>query len=547
MVKGLPDEWGTFSRTVTLGQLVQTLSYHNNSVAVGSESRDIIILDVITGSQIAVLSGHTAKVYCVIFSSDGKLLVSGSYDKTVKLWDMQTGGVIQTFQGHTDGVWSVSISVDYTRIASGSKDKTVCLWDIQTGNCLYTIKQPEIGWHVTFSPMNPQHLISISGHKVWWWDVNGQQILPTYDSSHIAFSPDHAQFALCYFKAVTVYNSDSREITAKFHVAGNATYCCFSPSGRLVAAAAGITTYVWDISNTDPHLVETIVHTGRITSLVFSSPTSLISGSRDKSVKFWQIGSLSTDQIATDPGSTPIALPSIQSVSLQTRAGVAISSDNDGAVSTWDLSTGICKETFQVPAASGISQGNGAAQIIGNRLIFVWHKNSTIHIWDTSKYELLQTLDVDFCWGLRISGDGSKILSLRTKFIQAWDMWTWKLVHRVELGFEEKPYLDPLYTEGSKVWICFQNSSAQEGWEIGTSPAQFDPSTGRPHLDFIGGPHWEIDGPSWIKDTVSGKKVFQLSGRYAKPWVVQWDGKYLVAGYRSGEILILDFGYMYPQ
>jgi WD40 repeat protein len=103
---------------------------------------DIIILDAITGSQMAVLSGHTW-VNCLTFSSDGKSLVSGSDDKTVKLWDMQTGGVVKTFHGHTQWVWSVSISADHTRIASGSGDHTICLWDIQTGECLCTIQQPD--------------------------------------------------------------------------------------------------------------------------------------------------------------------------------------------------------------------------------------------------------------------------------------------------------------------------------------------------------------------------------------------------------------------
>ena len=50
-----------------------------------------------------------------------------------------------------------------------------------------------------------------------------------------------------------------------------------------------------------------------------------------------------------------------------------------------------------------------------------------------------------------------------------------------------------------------------------------------------------------IKDTVTGRVVFQLVGRYASPkGGVHWDGQYLVAGYESGEVLILDFNHNLP-
>ena len=555
MVKGTRAKWGTCSRTVLLGSHIPAISYWDNIIAVGSVDGDIIILGAISGSQIAVLSGHTMEVKCLTFSSDGKSLVSGSNDNTVKLWDVQTGGVIKTFYGHTDWVLSVSISADQTRISSGSHDETIHLWDIHTGEPLCVIKQEQSVPYVKFSPKNPQHIIFESRGKTWQWDVNGHQISPAYDDICIAFSPDHTLFALCNKNIVTVQNSDSKAIVAKFHVAnGYATQCCFSPDGRLVAAAdySG-TVYVWDIASPGPHPIETFVgHTGLITSLIFPSPSSLISVSEDKSIKFWQISILSTDPVATDLGSTPLTPPIIRSVSLQTRAGIAISSDADGKIKTWDTSTGLCKATFQIqiPAIKGMTCGLGDAKIIDGRLIFVWCMNRKIYICDTEKGELLQTLDPSDlsissqCWGLRISGDGSKVFCLFDRTIKAWSMWSWEVVGEVEVGLEGELYLDSLCIYSSRVRIHSKDSLAQEGWDFGTSgssPIPFDPSTERPHLEFIGGTSWQTDGPSWIKNTVTGKGVFQLSGEYAKPIDVQWDGQYLVAGYEFGEVLVLDF------
>jgi len=108
---------------------------------------------------------------------------------------------------------------------------------------------------------------------------------------------------------------------------------------------------------------------------------------------------------------------------------------------------------------------------------------------------------------------------------------------------EDKPHFDLLHMDGSKIWVCFQDSKAQ-GWDFGTlssSPIQLsNTSLNRPHLDLIGDTRWGT-GPPMIRDTVTGKGVFKLVSKYANPTHIQWDGQYLVAGYEFGELLILDF------
>ena len=577
VVKGLPVEWGACFCTVSIGDLTLSLSYWNNTVAVGFGSGNIIILDAITGSQVAILPGHTGWVRSLAFSSDGRSLVSGSHDTTVKFWDMQTGGVIKTFHGHTSWVCSVSISADCTRIASGSEAGTIHLWDIQTGECYQTIKQEGSVDCVIFSSIDSQYIISISNRRFWQWDVNGNQILPIDSGTHIDFSPDHTQFALCRGNRVTVHITDYRATVADFYVPkDNTKHCCFSTDGRFVAAAAGNTAYVWDITSPDPDLVETfIVPAGKISSLVFSSPSSLISASYDGLIKFWQIDVMSIAPVATDLGPSPPVSPSIEpsppaspsfdcginfsvsppapplilSVSLQPRAGIAISIDVDGVVKTWDLSTGICKASFKTPAGEADTWGRTDAQLVDGRLICIWYKNRGIYILDIEENKPLQVLESFPLRGLRISGDGSTIIALGEEYMRIWLMWTWEPVVEVGLDLMKPIYLDPLCIDSSRVCVKSKISSDQEGWDVGTSgssPGPFDPSTGRPHLDFIGGAKWQTGGPSWIKDTVTGKKVFQLSGRYAEPNDVQWDGQYLVAGYGSGEVLILDFHSLLP-
>ena len=457
--------------------------------------------------------------------------MSGSDDWDVKLWDVQTGGVVKTFCGHTDLVTSVSISSDCITIASGSPDRTIRLWHVQAGDCFCVIDGFKVSVRtVSFSPTNPQLLMSASGGTVQQWDINGCQIGPTYEDNGVAFSLDGTHFISWGRKVATIRNSGSRGVVAELQVSSDEfECCCFSQNGRFVAGGAGDTIYIWDITGSDPHLIETLIgHSDSINSLIF--PASIISASKDDTIKFWQTGAPSTDPVAMNAASAPPSPSAIMSVSLQVKDGVAISSDEAGVVKTWDILTGLCKASFQTPAEGGTWRD---VQLIEGRLIVVWFEDTKVNIWDDQKGKLHEVNTESEIWGIRISGDGSKVFHLTSESIQAWSVQTGEAVGRVAL--EGVSYLDPLCVDGSKIWVCFKDSSIQ-GWDFGipgSSPIQLSNKIpDRPHLDFI--------DKSLIKDTVTGKEVFKLVGRYARPEEVQWDGQYLVAGYWSGEVLILD-------
>ena len=526
-----------------------SLAQWKDTIAIGTSQKLIVILNAITGSQMAALSGHTGPVNCLTFSSDGTSLVSGSDDRAVKLWDVQTGGVVKTFHGHTGWVTSVSISVDSTMIASGSYDKTVHLWNIQTRECHCVVGQSGGVTCVGFSPSNPQYLISTSQDgTIQQWDVDGHQIGPEYAGSQATFSLDGTHFVSHKGKVITVRHSDSGVIVAEFHVANDNTYhSCFSPNGRLIAVAASSTVYVWDITGSDPLLVETFVgHTSYITSLIFTS-SLIISASKDSSVRFWQVGT-STDPIPTSSKSVPLVSAPIKSISLRTNDGSAISSDSDGVVKIWDLSTGSCRTSFQTPAKDSVQGGKRLVDCSSS--IFVWWANQKIHIWDTKKHELLQTINVSGyrvkC--IRISGDDSKVFCLDEKTIQAHSISTGEIVGEVKHGVLFGQGF--LTVDGSRVWVHFPRIKTQ-GWDFGTpgsSPVQLSNiPPGKPHLHFIDGTRMLQFGSSRVEHTATGKEVLRLAGRFAKPLNALWDGRYLVAGYETGEMLILDFNHVLPK
>ena len=551
VVKGLQANWGMCSRTVSFDHFPYTLSCWKGLIAVGLGSGDIIILDAITGVHMSVLSCHIEEVKSLAFSLDGTLLVSGSGDKTVNLWDIQTGGVIKTFHGHTRWVWSVSISPDSTMIASGSADCTIQLWNAQTGeHCCVIDGHNDVVRSVSFSPTNPKLLISASDdNTVQQWDVDGHQIRSVYGGNYVAFSSDGTHFVSWRWgRAVArVQDSDSGGVVAELKLPGSGFQrCCLSPGGKFVAGSADHTIYIWDITGLDPCLVETLTgHTDYITSLIFSS--SLISSSRDKSVKFWQTSTLSANPVTPDSESTPLTPVSVKSVSLQVMDGIAISSDSAGIVKTWDILTGLCMAYFQTPARDNNWRD---AQLIEGIMTCVWlDKDKKVHLWDSEKGEhqmpvLQSTSDIR---DLRISGDGSKVFLLSKELIQALSIWTGEVVSEVRL--EGEPLYDSLIMDGSKVWFFLKNLKIQ-GWDFGSQNLTPIPlsniSPGKPHLCFLGTEYQDIS-PSRIEDITIRKEMFQLFGRYANPYAARWDSKYLVAGYQSGEVIILDFNHMILQ
>ena len=541
VVKELQAGWGQCSCTVALGSRSYSISYWNTTIAVGLQSGDIIILDAMTGSITAILSGHASEVNSVSFSSDGKLLASGADDDIVKLWDIQTSGIIKEFSGHQSHVWSVSISAN-SILASGSGDETVFLWDILTGECHCVIEQQEIVRQVCFSPTDPQLLaVRLRNDRVSHWDMNGHQIGPTYGASHIAFSVDGKQFALCEKEAIIVQIFETRTAIAKFNVTnGIPRYCCFSPNGKFIAAAVGRTACVWDIASSGSHPIETFIgHTSDITALAFYSPSSLISASEDMLVKFWQISALSREPVKTSLSPTSSPPDKIVSTTLQAKDGITITSDFDGTVKIWDISTSLCRASFQTPAT-----GFGCRDVyfVNDRLIIAWKMGENIHIHGASEEKLILTpreseFGVEY---IRIGGDGSIVFCLLGyEYIQAWSIMTGEVLSEVGIKFVSPRRL--LAIDDSRVWVC--NSRLEyQGWDFGipgSLPIQLcniPPS--KLHSDDT--LKWDYI-QSKVQDVVTGRVVFQLPKSLEKPIDAQWNDQNLFICFGPTRVLILDF------
>ncbi|ETO32040.1 hypothetical protein RFI_05077 [Reticulomyxa filosa] len=129
-------------------------------ICFSSDDNIIHFWDFKNNRQLQTFNGHTDSVYGIKFSSfnSGGYLCSGSGDKTIRLWSFEASESLHVFNGHANAVWCVDISSPqnnnnindigaiggngYT-ICSGSWDNTICIWDIETTKQLIVFKGHE--------------------------------------------------------------------------------------------------------------------------------------------------------------------------------------------------------------------------------------------------------------------------------------------------------------------------------------------------------------------------------------------------------------------
>ncbi|MEI6044132.1 MAG: NB-ARC domain-containing protein [Chloroflexota bacterium] len=139
-------------------------------------------------SSIAVFQAHTDSVRDIVFSQDGRLVLTCSIDQIARLWEMPEGKLVMTFRGHSRAVNRVSFSSDGRFILTGSSDGTARLWEISTGRCV-TVFEGSGGyiWHITFSPDSRLVVTCHSNSLVRFWSNKGEetgQLLALYMAAY---------------------------------------------------------------------------------------------------------------------------------------------------------------------------------------------------------------------------------------------------------------------------------------------------------------------------------------------------------------------------
>ncbi|KAF3705704.1 Clustered mitochondria protein -like protein [Channa argus] len=199
-----------------------------------SEDATIKVWDYEAGDFERTLKGHTDSVQDISFDQTGKLLASCSADMSIKLWDFQAFECIRTMHGHDHNVSSVAIMPNGDHIVSASRDKTIKMWEVATGYCVKTF----------------------TGHREWV-----RMVRPNQDGSLIASCSND--------QTVRVWVVASKECKAELREHEHVVECI-----------------AWAPDSAHPTILEA---TGLESKKSGKSGPFLLSGSRDKTIKMWDV------------------------------------------------------------------------------------------------------------------------------------------------------------------------------------------------------------------------------------------------------------------
>ena len=258
---------------------------------------EILMWNTHTGELLNSLRGHTQSVNSVIFSPDGKTLMSAGGDG-IRLWDAHTGELVNTFVSHSE---NAVFSTDGTKIVSSGRE-SIRILDVQTGKLLKTIlSYTDFVKSVCFSSDGKTLISGSTDNNIRLWDVHTGKLIKTLtkhtDSvNSVVLSPDGKTIASgSSDDTIRLWDLNTgKDIRILSGHSLSVNNVAFSPDGKMIGSGSSDDTIrLWN-SSTGKHLKTLIGHKASaynsVTSVIFSPDgNTLVSGSRDETIRVWNV------------------------------------------------------------------------------------------------------------------------------------------------------------------------------------------------------------------------------------------------------------------
>ena len=297
------------------------------------------------GDEVQRFTGHGKAVMAVVFTSDGRALISGGADHTIRMWDVSSAKEIRRFDGHTSPISRFSLSADGKTLASGSRDHTARTWNVNTGEPLARFKHGREVESVALSSDGRFLIVGdFGGHPAAYDLLIGQKIdgFGGGEGGYAgAFSPS-GRYAATGGEAGVSHIWDMRPPMRQIRQIkqqGQIKAMTFTPDeaylitggGPLAKGSSQYLAYLWDVSTGKE--VRRFEGIGGEVRVILISPSgrTFLTASRDGMLRLWNVatGKLLTG-IDTQGGS-------VWGASFSPDGRFVASGTDDGIIRLWRL------------------------------------------------------------------------------------------------------------------------------------------------------------------------------------------------------------------
>jgi WD40 repeat protein len=181
-----------------------------------------------------------APVRAVVFSADGRSIVTGGYDGALRVWD-RTGTSPPHTLGRMPGrVVSVALSLDGRFVAAGG-ERSIQIWDVRRRRRLATIPTRGEAWGLAFSGDRRLAAGSEDG-PIRIYTATGELIIELAGvrgrTAALAWAPEQHQLASAAEDGTTQVWDDGGAVAIRLGRGASVNSVSFSADGRRLAAAS---------------------------------------------------------------------------------------------------------------------------------------------------------------------------------------------------------------------------------------------------------------------------------------------------------------------
>ncbi len=135
-------------------ETVSQLAFHPTERLLAiSQDKTVQVWDIDeTETKAEVIMTHDSNVADLVFSPNGRFLVSSSSDNDLQMWNLHTEELV-VFSGNRNGFAAITFNPDQTLLAASGRDGSIRLWQLPNGDEIRALRPDSLGiTQLAFSP-----------------------------------------------------------------------------------------------------------------------------------------------------------------------------------------------------------------------------------------------------------------------------------------------------------------------------------------------------------------------------------------------------------